>query len=264
MLSRAIFKAGPVRLLTLVRPVSTSSVVKAADAAPLPTGASVDIFENEKNPLRDHVNFPRRKRLEQPDPVRHWWIPEEYFSFFYPKTGVTGPYMFAVGVGTYLSSKEIMVYEHEFYCGLAFAIVFVGLVHKLSPSFTVWIDKMVDEQVDGLASIRTKEVDRVKMAIEDEQKAQWMAGSYEELISAKKENVQLQMENEYRTRLKDAYTQVKRRLDYQLQTANVLRTNEQKHMVDWIISNVKKSITPKQEEDALKKCVADLKSLAKA
>ena len=51
-------------------------------------------------------------------------------------------------------------------------------------------------------------------------------------------------------------------MDYQLQTANVLRANEQKHMVDWIITNVKKSIIAKQEEDALKKCVADLKALA--
>jgi len=89
-----------------------------------------------------------------------------------------------------------------------------------------------------------------------------MAGSYEDLIAAKKENVALQLEAEYRARLKDAFTQVKRRLDYQLQTANVLRANEQKHMVDWIITNVKKSITAKQEEDALKKCVADLKALA--
>ena len=61
----------------------------------------------------------------------------------------------------------------------------------------------------------------------------------------------------------DIWFQVKKRLDYQLQTANVIRSHEQRHMVDWIISNVKKSITPKQEEDALKKCVADLKALAK-
>merc|ERR1711974_304038 len=131
------------------------------------------------------------------------------------------------------------------------------------PGVTKWADKEIDTRTAELDSIRQKEIDRCANAIEDEEKGQWVAGSYEELIAAKKENVALQLESEYRAMLKDAYTQVKRRLDYQLQTANVLRANEQKHMVNWIISNVKKSITAKQEEDALKKCVADLKALAK-
>merc|ERR1712113_897333 len=104
--------------------------------------------------------------------------------------------------------------------------------------------------------------DRCKNAVAEEEKAQWMGASYEQLIEAKKENVALQLEAEYRNRLKDAFTQVKRRLDYQLQTANVIRSHEQRHMVDWIINNVTKSITAKQEEDALKKCIADLKALA--
>merc|ERR1711971_185693 len=63
--------------------------------------------------------------------------------------------------------------------------------------------------------------------------------------------------------LANAYTQVKQRLDYQMELGNVMRRVEQRHMVDWIISNVRKSITAKQEDEALKKCVADLKALAK-
>jgi len=253
------------RLLTVTRPFSSSPVVKAAAAdAPFPTGADVDIFANEKNPLRDHVNFPRRKRPEYPDPVRHWWIPEEYFQFFYQKTGVTGPYMFALSLGTYLSSKEIYVYEHEFYVGLCMTGVFITLINKVGPAVQEFAAGEVDKQRSFLSNIRQKEIDRCKVAIEDENQGQFMAGSYEELIEAKKENVALQLESEYRARMKEAFTQVKRRLDYQLQTANVIRTNEQRHMVDWIISNVKKNITAKQEEDALKKCVADLKGLAKA
>merc|ERR1711974_444801 len=92
-------------------------------------------------------------------------------------------------------------------------------------------------------SIRNKEIDRCALAIEEEEKGQWMAGSYEDLISAKKENVALQLEAEYRARLKDAYTQVKRRLDYQLQTANVLRANRN----TWLIGSLPTSRRASQQ-----------------
>jgi len=256
-LSRALLRAAVSR--TSVRPVSTTSVKNTAGA----WVDGIDIFENEKNPERDHVNFPRRAIKEMPDPVRHWWVPEEYFQFFHSKTGVTGPYMFAISLGTYMSSKEVFVYEHDFYAGLAVWTIFIAGANMFGADVAKSLDAQIDADKAELDSIRQREIDRCSTAVEEEEKSQWMAGSYEELIAAKKENVALQLEAEYRARIKDAFTQVKKRLDYQLQTANVLRANEQKHMVNWIIENVKKSITAKQEEDALKKCVADLKALAK-
>lgn len=260
MLSRFALKAAKPRMLA-IRAASTTPVNNAVAVPDKPDG--FDIFENEKNPERDHVNFPRRKRPIEIGPVRHFAFPEEWFQFFYPKTGVTGPYVFAASLTCYLTSKEIWVLEHEFYTGLALLVAVSIIVKKTSPFVNEYVNKEMDAEEAELDSIRQKEIDRCKDAIADEEKAQWMGTSYQELIEAKKENVALQLEVEYRARLKEAFTQVKKRLDYQLQTANVIRSHEQRHMVDWIINNVKKSITPKQEEDALKKCVADLKALAK-
>ena len=70
------------------------------------------------------------------------------------------------------------------------------------------LDATIDKEIADMDSIRNKEIDRCALAIEEEEKSQWMAGSYEDLIAAKKENVALQLEAEYRARLKDAYTQV--------------------------------------------------------
>jgi len=238
-------------------------LVRALSTTPARLDQTAPVFANEKGPERDHVNFPRRARSLYPAKVRHLWIPEEWFTFFHEKTGVTGPYMFAAGVGTFLCSKEIWVLEHEFYCGIALFVVLSAIIKNVGPAVSAELDKQVDADTARIKAIRQDEIDRCKAAIAEEENSQWMATSYQELMQAKKENVGLQLEIEYRSRLQEAYKQVKLRLDYQLATANVLRAAEQKHMVQWIIDNVRKSITAKQEADALKACVADLKALAK-
>merc|ERR1712002_952669 len=153
MLSRSLLRASV---------CARNSVLLSQRAAVLTTGAAksgnawvdgIDIFENEKNPERDHVNFPRRKIAELPSPVRHWWIPEEYFQFFHAKTGVTGPYMFAISLGTFMSSKEIFVYEHDFYCGLAFWAAMITLVNVAGPGITKSLDAEIDANKAELDSI---------------------------------------------------------------------------------------------------------------
>lgn len=211
---------------------------------------------------RDLVNFPRRSRPIEKAPVRMGIFPEEWFAAFYSKTGVTGPYMALASIGTFLASKEFFVMEHDFYVGVALALVLGGIVKNAGPGITETVNKTLDEEEAMYRNIRQKEIDQLKHSVAMETTAQANAVAWEDIITAKKEAVGLQLESVYRSRLNDAYSQVKKRLDYQLEVANVMRRMEQKHMVDWIINNVKKSITPAQEAAALKKCIADLKALS--
>jgi F-type H+-transporting ATPase subunit b len=190
------------------------------------------------------------------------FIPDEWFQLFYPKTGVTGPYVFGAGLITYLCSKEIYVMEHEYYSGISLAIMAIFAVKKLGPKIAAFCDKEIDKIEGEWNESRQIELKQLSEAIEAEKKEQWRAEGQTLLMDAKKENVALQLEAAYRERAMAVYNEVKRRLDYQVERENIDRRISQKHMCQWIVSNVLKSITPDQEKETLNKCIAELGALA--
>jgi len=213
-------------------------------------------------PERDLVNFPRPVPLVNPSPVRMGFIPQGWFDMFYNKTGVTGPYMLGAGMITFLVSKEIYVLDHEFYLGLIMYSFYGYMVHRFGPDVSKQMAIANEEENKELDALRDTDIAANEADLADVKEAIASAENHATLFVAKKENIQLQLEAAYRERLQQVHDEVKKRLDYQLETSNVERRFEQKHMVEWIEANVRKSITPAVEDAALKQCIADLKVLA--
>lgn len=200
----------------------------------------------------------------EPGKVRMGFVPEEWFTFFYKKTGVTGPYTLGVTLSTYLMSKEIFVMEHEYYSGLSLLVMCYLGVTKIGPAVAKSLDKEIDDYETAWNEGRVTEKAALQEQITDEEKMQWSSEGQNMLIQAKRENVALQLEAAYRGRAMEAYQEVKKRLDYQVEKRDIERRIAQKNLVDWVVRKVQSSITPDQDKQNIDKCIADLAVLAKA
>ncbi|XP_017780125.1 PREDICTED: ATP synthase subunit b, mitochondrial [Nicrophorus vespilloides] len=209
------------------------------------------------------VEMTRPVRME-PGKVRMGFIPEEWFNFFYKKTGVTGPYTLGFTLSTYLLSKEIYVLEHEFYSGLSLALMCVVAVKKIGPGLAKYLDKEIDAYETEWNESRVNERQVLEQQIGNEEKMQWSAEGQNMMVQAKRENVALQLEAAYRGRVMTAYQEVKKRLDYQVEIQNIERRIAQRNLIDYVVRRVMSSITPDQDKKNIDKCIADLSSLAKA
>ncbi|GCB77585.1 hypothetical protein scyTo_0016714 [Scyliorhinus torazame] len=200
---------------------------------------------------------------EEGGKVRYGLIPEEFFQFLYPKTGVTGPYMFGTGLVTYLLSKEIYVINHETFSAISIGIVILYGIKKFGKDVAKFADKLNETKVEKAQEVKDAAINSLNVAVKEEKQEQWRIEGRHHLFDAKRNNVAMMLETNYRERLHMVYDAVKRRLDYQVGLQHLQRRLAQEHMANWVEKNVIQSITPQQEKESIAKCISDLKVLAK-
>lgn len=278
MLSRLAFRTGAfapcLRRPDAHRCLAMALVrAQSSDSSVTPTGEESGVEKMVANweqankmyfgPERDTKNFPIPKMPDSNPPTRLGFIPDSWFQFFYEKTGVTGPYVFGAGLITFLLSKEIWVVEHSFTEFVGFWIAIGIIVKKYGHKIGASLDKSGDEYNEKYWNVPLKEAKASAQEVIDSTKKDiWRQEGQSMLFDAKKENVDLQLEAIYRQRLAEVHSAVKKKLDYQMDLENASRRFEQKHMANWIVGNVVKSITPQQEKESIKKCLTDLKAIA--
>ncbi|NXK89796.1 AT5F1 synthase, partial [Formicarius rufipectus] len=195
--------------------------------------------------------------------VRHGLIPEEFFQFLYPKTGVTGPYMLGTGLVLYLLSKEIYVVNHETVAAACILSVIIYAVKRFGADVAAFADKLNEEKIAQALAVKNEAINSLQTAIDEEKKEQWRVEGRTYLFDAKRNNVAMLLEANYRERLMMVYHEVKKRLDYQVAMQTLKRQKEQDHMIQWVEKNVVQSITPQQQKESIAKCILDLKALSK-
>uniref|UniRef100_A0A8C8SKL4 ATP synthase subunit b n=1 Tax=Pelusios castaneus TaxID=367368 RepID=A0A8C8SKL4_9SAUR len=200
---------------------------------------------------------------EKAGEVRHGLIPEEFFQFLYPKTGVTGPYMLGTGLLLYLLSKEIYIINHETIAGLSILSIILYVVKKYGADVAAYADKLNEEKVATVLAVKNDAVNYLESIIEQEKKEQWRLEGRSYLFDTKRNNIAMILETNYRERLLTVYNEVKKRLDYQIAVQQLMRRKEQDHMINWVERNVVQSITAQQEKESIAKCISDLKVLSK-
>jgi len=216
-------------------------------------------------PERDMKNFPSYKQLYEPPKVRLGFIPSGWFDFLHPKTGVSGGYVWIAGAFLFLMNKEYNPMDHWFNSFYAFpiALYFYANHPNIGPKLKAWAAEFCrrddywlhDMALDEARADTQQKISKLERLLEECE-----IGKYYK--QAKEEAIQLQLEANYRQRLHTVFQEVKSRLDYEAEKTNLKRQFEQDHMVNWIVSNVRKSITPQQEKESIKVCINTLKELA--
>ncbi|OAD57899.1 ATP synthase subunit b, mitochondrial, partial [Eufriesea mexicana] len=205
---------------------------------------------------------PRPKRPVEASPVRMGFIPDEWFQFFYPKTGASGPYVFLTTVSTYLLSKEWYVLEHEYYGGLSLLSIILYVHFKFGDKISAYFTKEIDMVEESLNNSKNESIAEHQDAIDSMEREKWRTDAQLMIYDIRKQNIWMQLEACYRERLATVHKQVKTVLDYHAQLDTINRRIAQKHMVQWITMNVLKAITAEQEKESLLQCIKELETLS--
>lgn len=254
--SKALINSKP---SVLFRAVATSS--SNSNAAAVAKSSEARRFPHDA-PERDFVNFPPLRIPEEGAKVRIGFLPDSWFKAMYEKTGVMGPYITFWGLAATVFSKEFYVVWADTWEHITFFALVVAVSKLYGRNIAGALDKEADRLNKGYVAELEEATRDVDAKIQSHQSLQSLPEANKLVNTAKRENVQLQLESTYRQRLAQVFQEVKRRLDYQVAVQNAHRRLERDQALHFILGEVQKSIGANQEKEAFQSGLAQLKALS--
>merc|ERR1712038_46062 len=188
--------------------------------------------------------------------------PKSLLDTYKEIAGTSAPMTFGMLLPIYLLSKEIWIFHDEtfFIMNLAFFLT-VG-IKKLGPMYVEWAEGERAATLAEYEKERNDKRDAIANELQQLDSNAELLSTTDELFAVFKDTRAMEAETKYRKNLLEVETEVKKRLDYQVELQNLKRKVEQQHMAQWLENAVVSSITPEQAQQTLLKCIDDIDSLA--
>jgi len=212
---------------------------------------------------RDFANFPPPTMPAEGGKLRVGFLPEEWFTAFYNKTGVTGPYLlFWGGVFTAISKEYYVGWIDTAHVMCVMAIVM--FIHKMyGHKVRGWFDRELQKEEDVIKQAEADQMKGIHADIVKSEQTKNLPEVNKLAHEAKRENILLQLEAAYRARLAQINSEVRRRLDYQVAVQGVYKRLERDQAISYILGEVNKSLGAAQEKEAFQSGLGQLKALSK-
>lgn len=267
----------PLRACSSLEAVDQNEVDEQAQTEALQTLARMNEAAKERvakwdethamynSPERDYANYPMVS-ISDGTPRRLGIVPQSMLEPITAITGMSGIYLIGIGTFFFLLNKQVILTLGSFATNatapLWLYIFWTYYWRKLVVDKPWWKEEQPEErnkdfqaQRDYDVSCAKKQIENSKIAIVQEAGKKMMYESY-------RENVDLQLEEEYRRRMKKMHEAVVNRLEYHSAVGRAKEKFETDYMIDYVLKSARASITPQQEKDMMAKCIADLKSIA--
>ncbi|XP_065655083.1 ATP synthase F(0) complex subunit B1, mitochondrial [Hydra vulgaris] len=184
------------------------------------------------------------------------------WQMYKDKAGSSGASIMIAGAAAYLISKEIMVVNDEFMLLILMSAVGYNLTKAVAGSVGKALDAERSTILESMNQGKYNQIASLKQVIDSHKEAKDALKYQEEFFDIIKANNEMKQEIAYRSNLHEVETEVKKRLDYQIDMQKLELSIEEQHVCSWVEQKVIASISPKQESDALNQCIIDLNLLA--
>ncbi|VDN33919.1 unnamed protein product, partial [Gongylonema pulchrum] len=220
----------------------------------------------KEHPERDLVNYPYPLKQMYPPKLRLMIVPDTFMSAFHKYTGTSGPYVFFAMLYAFLHSKGLFEIAHD----RVKVLIIIFYYYIFSRAFDYRWDKFFYENAKKVEKKYLDIIDnnfKAVRTVQETSKAGKIAYAAvkEHYPAVFKETLALQLEATYRRNVELLASEMKRRLDYLLETQAVKRSFARDHMLKWIIEAVRAEIIANKEnikEKYMDNCIEQLKGIS--